>query len=95
MTTITSPLQPAIIAPKSKRRQSLVEFYQNDAPRRSISGSSVHSKDGNEKWEWEDILAMSKNHDKGEEFLTISRYDESNSNLPPQINVLVAPCHSH
>lgn len=83
------PVTSTSSAHKGKRRQSLVEFYQNDSVRRSISGGSVQSKDGNysERWEWEDLVAVSRALERGEEFLTISRHDDSHSDFPPLIDV--------
>jgi hypothetical protein len=58
-----------------RRRSCLNDFYQNDSMRRTISGSSTHSREANQndKWEWDNILAMMKLPGKGEEFVTLPR----------------------
>jgi hypothetical protein len=83
----TLPPQPQTV----RRRRSLNEYYQNDTPRRTISESSTHSKETyNERWDWEEVGQILKPVDKGEEFVSISRYADSFFNPTELIDVSAA-----
>jgi hypothetical protein len=92
----TSTPQSATMPPTTvplRRRRSLNEFYQNDAPRRTISEtSSTHSKDTHqERWEWEEVNQILKPIDKGEEFISISRNADFFFNPTELIDVSCLP----
>jgi hypothetical protein len=96
-TEFPNPLQPL---PPQRRRSHINDFYQNDTMRRTISGSSTHSKEGNQndKWEWDNVREMMKPSSKSDEFVTFPRNTNLTTNTSDVIDVsslALSPVHAY